>query len=179
VAHCLDDVARSGLALGADHRRALRDAPERFPEVRGPADERNLEGLLFDVVRLVRRRENLGLVDVVDLESFEDLSLGEVADPGFGHDRDGHGSLDALDHRRIGHAGNAPVAADVRRHPLECHDGDGPGVLGDARLLRRDDVHDDAALEHLGEAAFHAECGAFCHPPSGYVSVPALPVRQA
>ena len=31
-----------------------------------------------------------------------------------------------------------------------------PGVLGDLRLLGRDDVHDHAALEHLGHAALDA-----------------------
>ena len=39
--------------------------------------------------------------------------------------------LDALDHLGIAHAGHAAVAADVGRHPLERHDGDGAGVLGD------------------------------------------------
>jgi hypothetical protein len=34
--------------------------------------------------------------------------------------------------------------------PLKSHDGDGAGVLGDLGLLGGDDVHDDAALEHLG-----------------------------
>ena len=49
-----------------------------------------------------------------------------------------------------------PCGADVGRHPLERHDRDGAGVLGDLGLLRRDDVHDDAALEHLGHAALDA-----------------------
>ena len=35
----------------------------------------------------------------------------------------------------------------------------GPGVLGDLRLLGVDDVHDDAALEHLGQAGLDAERG--------------------
>ena len=60
--------------------------------------------------------------------------------------------LDALDHLRVAHAGDAAVAADVGRHPLERHHRDGAGVLGDLGLLGVDDVHDDAALEHLGQA---------------------------
>ena len=51
----VDDVARAGLALRADHRRALGDAPQRLAEVRRAADERDREGLLVDVV-LRRRR---------------------------------------------------------------------------------------------------------------------------
>ena len=74
-----------------------------------------------------------------------------------------HGGLDALDHRRVGHARDAAVAADVGGHALERHDRDSAGVLGDASLLGRDDVHDHAALEHLGKAAFDPECGAFSH----------------
>ena len=41
-------------------------------------------------------------------------------------------------------------------HPLQRHDGDGAGVLGDLGLLGGDDVHDDAALELLGHAALDA-----------------------
>ena len=163
VADGLDDVAGAGLALGADHRRALGDAAERLAQVGRAADERDLEGLLFDVVGLVGGGQDLGLVDVVDLERLEDLGLGEVADAGLGHDGDGHGGLDALDHRRVGHARDAAVAADVGGHALERHDRDSARVLGNAGLLRRDDVHDHAALEHLGKAAFDPECGAFSH----------------
>ena len=157
VANGLDDVARAGLALGADHGRALADAPQRLAEVRRAAHERRPEGPLVDVVRLVGGREDLGLVDVVDLEALEHLGLGEVADAGLGHDRDRHRLLDAADHERVGHAGHAAVAADVRGHALERHDGGGAGVLGDLRLLGVDDVHDDAALEHLGQPGLDPE----------------------
>ena len=46
VAHGLDDVAGAGLALGADHRRALADAPQRLAEVGRAAHERDLEAHL-------------------------------------------------------------------------------------------------------------------------------------
>ena len=42
--------------------------------------------------------------------------------------------------------------ADVGGDALERHDRDGAGLLGDAGLLGVDDVHDHAALEHLGQA---------------------------
>jgi hypothetical protein len=41
-------------------------------------------------------------------------------------------------------------------HALECHHRDGTGILGDFGLIGGDDVHDDAALEHLGHAALDA-----------------------
>ena len=122
------------------------------PEVGGAADERDGERPLVDVVGLVGRGEHLALVDVVDAERLEDLRLGEVADAALGHDRDRDRGLDALDHRRVAHAGDAAVAADVGGHPLERHHRDRAGVLGDPGLLGGDDVHDDAAPQHLGEA---------------------------
>ena len=111
---------------------------------------------LGDVVRLVGRGEHLGLVDVVDAEGLQHLRLDEVADAGLGHDRDGDRGDDALDHVGVAHAGDAALRADVGGHPLQRHDGDRAGVLGDLGLLGGDDVHDDAALELLGHAALDA-----------------------
>jgi hypothetical protein len=115
------------------------------------------------VVCLVGRGEDLRLVDVVDLERLEHLGLGEVADARLGHDGDRHGLLDALHHRRVRHAGHAAVTADVGGDALERHDGGGARRLGDPRLLGIDDVHDDAALEHLGQAGLDAECRLVTH----------------
>ena len=55
--------------------------------------------------------------------------------------------------------------ADVSRNALERHDGTRTGLLRNLRLLRRRDVHDDAALEHLGEllVEFIAIVELFCH----------------
>ena len=61
------------------------------------------------------------------------------------------------DQQRVRHARDAAVAADVGGDALERHDGGGAGVLGDLRLLGVDDVHDDAALQHLGQAGLHPE----------------------
>ena len=157
VAHGLDDVAGAGLALGADHRRALADPAQRLAEVRRAAHERDLERPLVDVVGLVGGRQDLGLVDVVDLERLEHLGLGEVADPRLGHHGDRDRLLDALDHHRVGHPGDAAVAADVGGYALERHHRGGAGVLGDLRLLGGDHVHDHAALEHLGQAGLDGE----------------------
>ena len=136
VAHGLDDVARARLALGADHRGALVDAPQRLAEVAAAAHERHLEGVLVDVVDLVGRRQDLRLVDVVDAERLEDLRLDEVADARLGHDRDGDRVHDPLDHRRVAHARDAARGTDVGRDALERHHGDGAGILGDLAPAR-------------------------------------------
>ena len=157
VADRFDDVAGAGLALGADHRRALADPPQRLAEVGRAAHERDLERPLVDVVGLVGRRQHLGFVDVVDLERLEHLRLDEVPDPRLGHHRDRHGLLDPVDHHRVAHPRHAAVAADVGGHALERHHRGGAGVLGDLRLLGGDHVHDHAALEHLGQAGLDGE----------------------
>jgi hypothetical protein len=59
VPNGLDHVARAGLALGADHRRALGDPPERLAQVPRAAHERDRERPLVDVVLLVGGREDL------------------------------------------------------------------------------------------------------------------------
>ena len=156
MAHGLDDVAGAGLALRADHRRALGDAAQRLAQVGGAADERHGELVLVDVVHLVGRREHLGLVDVVDAERLQHLRLDEVPDPRLGHHRDRDRLDDALDHVGVAHPRHTALGADVGRHPLERHDRDGAGVLGDLRLLGVDDVHDDAALQLLGHAPLDA-----------------------
>ena len=117
--------------------------------------------MLVDVVLLVGRGEHLGLVDVVDAERLQHLSFYEVPDPGLGHHRDRHRRLDLLDQAGIAHPGDAAVAADVGGDPLQGHHRASPRLLGDPGVLGGDDVHDDAALQHLGQAGLDLErrCG--------------------
>ena len=105
------------------------------------------------MVALVGGGEDLGLVDEVHPEGLKHLGFGEVTDPALGHDRDGDRLDDLGDAVGVGHAGDATLPPDVGRNPFQCHDGDGTGLLGNAGLIRRGDVHDDAALQHLGQAA--------------------------
>ena len=149
------DVAGAGLALRADHGRALVDATQRLTEVGRAADEGNGEVPLVDVVAVVRGGQDLGLIDVVDAEGLQDLGLDEVTNAGLRHHGDRHGLDDAFDQVGVGHAGHAALGADVGGDALEGHDGHGARVLGNLRLLGGDDVHDDAALEHLGHATLN------------------------
>ena len=81
------------------------------------------------------------------------LRLGKMADADFRHDRDRDRVHDALDQLEAAHPRNAAHRANVGGNALQRHDGHGAGFLGDDGLLRRDDVHDDAAFEHLREPA--------------------------
>ena len=152
-----DDVAGAGFPLRADHAGTLADATEGLAEIGGATDERDGERELVDVVGLVGRGQHLGLVDVVDPQGLQDLGLDEVTDPGLGHDGDRADGLDALDHLGVAHPGDAAVSTDVGRNPLEGHHRRCAGVFGDLCLLGVDDVHDDATLEHFGQAPLHPD----------------------
>ena len=71
--------------------------------------------------------------------------------------------LDLADHLRIGHPGHSALGADVGRDALERHHRAGARLLGDPRLLGVDDVHDDAALEHLREPALDPHGAVLSH----------------
>ena len=118
---------------------------------------------------VVGRGQHLGLVDVVDTEALQNLRLDEVADARLGHHRNGDRRDDALDHVGVAHPRHPALGADVGGHAFQRHHRDGAGALGDARLLGGDDVHDDAALEHLGHAALDA----------GGAGLTACPVRSS
>jgi hypothetical protein len=100
--------------------------------------------------------DHLSLVDEVDLERFEHLSLGKMPDATLGHHRDRHRLFDPLDHVRVGHAGHAAVGADIGRHPLQRHHRHGSRLFGDLGLVGGDDIHDHASLEHFRQAALYA-----------------------
>src|SRR5665647_3437863 len=55
------------------------------------------------------------------------------------------------------------------------HDRAGPGLFGDLGLLGVGDVHDDAALEHVGETALHAHGANIKHGNLRWFVVPILP----
>ena len=149
VTHGLDDIARARLALGTNHGRALRDTAQRLAQVLRTAHERHVELVLVDVVHVVGGAEHFGFVDVVDFNGLQDAGFGNVTDAHLRHDRDGHGFLDALDHGRVAHAGDATGSADVGRDALKRHHRACASVLRDPRLLGGSDVHNHTTLEHL------------------------------
>ena len=65
------------------------------------------------------------------------------------------GVNDALNHVGVGHTGHAALSTNIGGYALKRHDGDGASIFGDLGLFGGDDVHDDAALEHVGKPALH------------------------
>ena len=82
-----------------------------------------------------------------------------MTDAAFGHDRDGDALHDLLHELWRAHPRHAAGFADVGRYALQRHDGDRAGVFGDFGLVGGDHVHDDAALQHLGQAGFEIDDG--------------------
>src|ERR1700694_4993797 len=80
-----------------------------------------------------------------------------MSDPALRHDGDRDGGHDRLDQVGVGHAGHGALLADVGGHALQGHHSGGARVLRDAGVFGRDDVHDHAALEHLGKAGLDLE----------------------
>ena len=87
VAHCLDDVAAAGLALGPDHRSPFSDAAQGFSQVSRPAHEGRPVVLLVDVVGLVSRGQHFAFVDKIDPQGLENPRFQVMADAHLGHDR--------------------------------------------------------------------------------------------
>ena len=165
MVHGLNDVAGTRFALGSDHGGSLCYAAQSLSDIPGTADERHPEFGLVDMIHVIRGRKHFAFIDIVNLNGLEELRLDKVSDAALGHDRNRDSFLDAADHGGIRHARDTARGADIRGNSFQRHDGTGSGVLSDLRLLGGCNVHDNAALEHLGKLA--VQCRAvflfFCH----------------
>lgn len=104
------------------------------------------------------------------------LAFDEVTNTGLGHDGDGDGLHDVLDHAGVRHTRHATLGSDIGGNTLEGHDGGSTGLLSNASLhrivisiaiaadqqlsaylFRIDNVHDHAALQHLGQTGLDRE----------------------
>ena len=147
------NIARAGLTLRTDHCGTLVDAAQRFTQVGGTADKRNVESVLVDVVDVVGGAEDFGFVHEVHAERLQHLRFDLMADAGLGHDGNVNGFDDRVDEVRVGHAGYTALRADISGHALKGHDGTRTGISGDVGLFGGDNVHDDAALELVCQAS--------------------------
>src|SRR6202166_2228533 len=153
------NVAGARFPFGADHGCAFGDAAQRFAKIARPAHEWNIERMLVDMMSLVGRRQHFGLVDVVDAEFLQDLRFRKMSNAALRHHRNRNSGHDLANLFRRSHARNPALRADLLRHPLEGHDGDGSRLFRNRSLLSIGHIHYDTAFEHLGEAGFEAETG--------------------
>ena len=129
-------IAGAGLALGSNHGGALGEAPQCLTEVGGAAHERDGELPLVDVVGVVGGREHLGFVDVVDDRApaacaSTKCPMRALAMTGM----ETAAMMPSIMSRSL--IRETPPCTRMSADPLQRHDGDCAGVLGDARLLRR------------------------------------------
>jgi hypothetical protein len=157
----LHHVAGARLPLGADHCRSLTDAPQGLPQVPGPADKGDLELTLVNVVLFVGGGQDLALVNEIHPQRFQNLRFHEMADAAFGHHRDGDGLHNLQNLLRVGHAGHAALGANIRGHPLQGHHRTGTRLFGDPGLLGVRHIHNDSALQHLGQTPLDRFCPDF------------------
>ena len=151
MTNCLYNITGARLTLGTDHCCAFSDAAQSFTQITRTAYKRNLELCLINVVYIVRRRQHFTLVNIVDLDCFQNLCLNKVADTALRHNRNGNCFLNTANHLRVAHAGNAACCTDVSRNALQRHNCTCACCFGNLRLLRCGYVHNDAALQHLGQ----------------------------
>ena len=64
------------------------------------------------------------------------LGFDKVADSRLGHDGNGDGRHDLLDHAGIRHSHHTTLRTNIGGYTLERHDGDSASLLGDAGLQR-------------------------------------------
>ena len=151
--HGLHHVASTRFAFRPNHRCTFDNAPQGFAQILCTADERYIETGLVNVINIVCRRKHLALVDIIDLDSLQNLRLSKVADAALGHHRDGNGSLNTFDHLRIAHPRNTASCTNISRNALERHHCTRTRSLGNTSLFRSCHVHNHSALKHLSQVA--------------------------
>jgi hypothetical protein len=75
VADSFDDIACTSFSLGANKSSTLRNAPQRFSKIASATNERNFEPVFIDVVFVIRRRQNFGLIYIINPDSLQNLCL--------------------------------------------------------------------------------------------------------
>ena len=132
------DVSGACFTLRADHGRAFVDATERFAEVGGATDEGSGELPLVDVVGVVGRGQDLGLVDVGRRRGSAGSAL-RRSDRLRALAMTGMLTVEMMLSIMSGSLmrETPPCARMSAGNPLECHDGDGACVFGDLGLLKR------------------------------------------
>lgn len=178
VTDSLDNITSTGFTLCADHGSTLGDTAQGLSEITAAADKGSLELVLLDVVDGVGGGKDLGLVDVVDANGLENLALNDVTNTGLGHNGDGDGVHDLLDHAGVRHAGDTAVLANVGRNALKCHNGAGTGLLSDTGLMSVVSGRSEGRKERIGHTC-SALTTSMMTPPFSMRARPALTANEA
>jgi hypothetical protein len=69
----LDDITSSSLAFSSYHCSTFTNAAECFAQISATTNERNRKGVLFNMMSMIGRGENLGFIYVINANGFKDL----------------------------------------------------------------------------------------------------------
>jgi hypothetical protein len=140
--YSFDDVSSTSLTLCSKHRGTFSNATESFSEISASANKRHFEVVLVDMILLVGHGQNLTFVDIIYLNSLQDLRFDEMTDADLivddvslsnlfklktseerdrkylRHYGDGYGRSDLVDHCGVTHARNASVVSNISWNSL-------------------------------------------------------------
>ena len=146
MAHYLHNVTGTGLAFGTDHRCTLVDTAQCFAQILGTADKRYVKLGFIDMVNIISRRKHLALVDIVNLQSLQNLCFYKMTDAHLCHNRNRNCVLNFLNQLQVAHACYAACCTDIGRNLFQCHNSAGTCCLRNTRLLQCRNIHNYAAL---------------------------------
>lgn len=146
MTNCLDNITRTSFTLGTDHGGTFADTTQSLAKITAPAHKWHFKVVLVNVVFLICRSKNFTLIDVVNINSLQDLSLDKVTNTAFGHNRNSYGINDLLDHSRVRHTRDTTISTNISRHAFQSHNSTCASFFGDARLLSIHHVHDNTTL---------------------------------
>ncbi|CAB5015400.1 unannotated protein [freshwater metagenome] len=85
-----------------------------------------------------------------------------MANTGLCHYGNTYGIHNGVDHVGIRHARHPTLCANIGRDPLKSHYSYSAGILGNLGLFYVDDIHNDAALEHVGHPTLDSAGTSHC-----------------
>jgi hypothetical protein len=74
VADGFDDISRTRFTFGSDHSGAFGHASKSFTKIASATNERNLESMLVDMILVVCRCQDFGLIDIINSNGLENLT---------------------------------------------------------------------------------------------------------
>ena len=149
VTHSLYYIAGTWFALSTNHGSPLGNTAQGLAKVLGTTHKGHIELGLIDMIDVIGWAEHLALVDIINLDGLQDLSLGNMTDTALGHHGNSYSLLDATNHLRVAHTANTSCCTDVGRNTFEGHYSAGTSLFGYLGLLGSSHVHYNTTLQHL------------------------------
>ena len=98
------------------------------------------------MVNIICRGKYLALINIINLNCFQDLRFYKMSDTTFRHNRNGDCLLNSFDHFGVAHPGNTACCTNICRNPLQRHNRTGTCLLCDFCLFRSGNVHDHSTF---------------------------------